>query len=89
MFDTRIIRSLGLLVAVLALVVAVGLRTAPTSTASATPIAYVVQPGDTLWGIADAELAGDPRAGIAEIQDLNDLDGTAIAAGQTLLLPAE
>ena len=28
-------------------------------------------------------------AGVAEIQALNDLDGTAIAAGQTLLLPEE
>lgn len=89
MFDTRILRFLGLLIAVLALVVAIGLRTAPTSTASATPIAYVVQPGDTLWGIADDQLPGDPRAGIAEIQALNDLHGTTIAAGQTLLLPAE
>ncbi len=89
MFDIRIIRSLGLLIAVLALVVAVGLRTAPDSTASATPIAYVVQPGDTLWDIADAQLEGDPRAGIAEIRALNDLRGSAIAAGQTLLLPAE
>lgn len=35
MFDTRIIRSLGLLLAVLALVIAIGLRTAPDSAATA------------------------------------------------------
>lgn len=89
MFDIRILRSLGLLLAVLALVVAIGLRSAPDSTASAPPVAYVVQPGDTLWSIADAGTAGDPRDRLADIRELNDLDDAHIVAGQTLLLPGE
>ena len=29
---------------------------------------YVVQPGDTLWSIASARYAGDPREGIWKLQ---------------------
>jgi len=88
MFDIRIIRSLGLLLAVLALVIAIGLRTAPESAATAPPVAYRVQPGDTLWDIADRTYAGDPRDRLGEIRALNDLEGSTLQAGQTLLLPA-
>jgi len=88
MFDIRIIRSLGLLLAVLALVIAIGLRTAPDSAATAPPVAYVVQPGDTLWGLADGLYEGDPRDRVGEIRELNDLEGSTLVAGQTLLLPA-
>jgi len=88
MFDTRIIRSLGLLLAVLALVIAIGLRTAPDSAATAPPVTYTVQPGDTLWDLADRLYDGDPRDGVGEIRKLNDLEGSTLVAGQTLLLPA-
>lgn len=47
----------------------------------------VVQPGDTLWGLAEAAApAADPREVIAEIRALNSLDG-ALQAGQVLVLP--
>lgn len=52
--------------------------------------AYTVVPGDTLWGIAAGVAAPgqDVRDVIATIQDLNNLDDSAIAAGAQLLLPA-
>ena len=48
-----------------------------------------VQPGDTLWGIAQ-EIAphDDPREVIIDIQDLNDVTG-AVQAGATLSIPAQ
>lgn len=49
--------------------------------------AYVVAPGDTLWTIATAHYAGDPRAAVWEIRERNGLDGTLIAPGQRLVLP--
>lgn len=51
---------------------------------------YTVTPGDTLWGIAAGVAAPgqDLRDVIATIQDLNNLDDSAIAAGAQLLLPA-
>lgn len=48
---------------------------------------YVVRPGDTLWSIAAARYAGDPRAGIWKLQQRNDLAGTMINPGQRLVLP--
>ena len=48
----------------------------------------VVQAGDSLWEIArTVDPQRDPRAVIAEIEDLNDLDA-AVVAGQALLVPA-
>lgn len=48
----------------------------------------VVRPGDTLWSIASAvEGDGDVRALVDEIQELNDLRGSVLVPGQTLLLP--
>lgn len=48
---------------------------------------YRVQPGDTLWSIATAHHAGDPREGVWELQRRNGLDGVLIQPGQLLLLP--
>ena len=48
---------------------------------------YVVQPGDTLWSIATARYAGDPREGVWELQQRNHLLGTTISPGQKLVLP--
>ncbi|WP_199614721.1 LysM peptidoglycan-binding domain-containing protein [Paenibacillus alkalitolerans] len=48
-----------------------------------------VEPGDTLWEIA--KKYGDPdkdvRFYIRDIKELNELDSSAIQAGQILLLP--
>jgi LysM repeat protein len=48
---------------------------------------YRVQPGDTLWSIAVAHHAGDPREGVWELRERNRLHGTTIQPGQTLVLP--
>ncbi len=48
----------------------------------------VVQPGDTLWSIAEARYpAADPRERVDAIERLNGLGGPAIQAGETLQLP--
>jgi LysM repeat protein len=48
---------------------------------------YVVQPGDTLWSIASARYAGDPREGVWKLEHRNNLAGTTITPGQQLTLP--
>jgi LysM repeat protein len=49
----------------------------------------VVQSGDTLWDIARKAAPGaDPRATVARILELNDLDSaSSVRAGQQLTLP--
>ena len=49
---------------------------------------YVVQPGDTLWGLAAERFGGDPRKGIWEIQERNELAGALLVPGTVLYLPA-
>lgn len=50
---------------------------------------YVVQAGDTLWGIAqDQELAGDPRAGVQILLRSNP-SAAALQPGMALRIPAE
>ena len=48
---------------------------------------YTVRAGDTLWGIAVAHFAGDPREGVWELQERNHLTGATIRPGQILRLP--
>jgi LysM repeat protein len=53
----------------------------------ATPTA-VVQPGDTLWSVAERHLPSrDPFGMIEEIRRLNDLEDYTVHAGQRLTLP--
>ncbi len=48
-----------------------------------------VQPGDTLWAIAERVRPGaDPRATIARIKEMNALTSGVAQAGQVLLVPA-
>ncbi len=82
------------LLAILAIGVLLLLATASAATGSsqppATPTAYVVQPGDTLWLIAEAAYDDDmdTRQAIHSIKALNDLGSSALSIGQPLLLPA-
>jgi LysM repeat protein len=48
---------------------------------------YTVRPHDTLWSIAVAHYAGDPRDGVWRIQRRNHLTGALIQPGQRLVLP--
>lgn len=59
---------------------------APEGPATAT---VVVAPGQTLWEVAE-EVAPDedPRDVIAAIAELNDLPGSIVAPGQSLIVPA-
>ena len=88
MFDIRILHSVGLLLAILSLVLVIGLRAAPDSQGGQEPQTYIVQPGDSLWTIAEHTSSDDPRDAVGKIKELNHLDSSTIQAGQALLLPA-
>ncbi|HUK95341.1 MAG TPA: LysM peptidoglycan-binding domain-containing protein [Gaiellaceae bacterium] len=75
----------ALLVAVLALVAWAVVARASQGAGHATR--YTVRPGDTLWSIAAAHYAGDPRDGVWKIQHENHLGATLIRPGERLLLP--
>jgi nucleoid-associated protein YgaU len=48
----------------------------------------VVEPGDTLWSIAESVAGGaDVRDVVDRIQELNRLDGSSLVPGQVLQLP--
>ena len=49
---------------------------------------YRVKPGDTLWSIAERSFAGDPREGVWELRERNELESTVIVPGQVLVLPS-
>jgi hypothetical protein len=49
---------------------------------------YRVQTGDTLWSIAERTFPGDPREGVWELKERNDLASATIVPGQVLVLPS-
>jgi nucleoid-associated protein YgaU len=48
---------------------------------------YVVRPGDTVWSIAAAHYAGDPREGVWKLERRNHLTHDVISVGQRLAIP--
>ena len=49
---------------------------------------YRVKAGDTLWSIAERTYAGDPREGVWELRERNELPSATIVPGQVLVLPS-
>ena len=76
----------GRIVVVAALALFLWAALARSSDASGPERRYVVQPHDTLWSIAARGYA-DPREGVWELRQRNDLDGATIVPGQVLVLP--
>ena len=74
------------LVTLLVLVLAWSVLTR-VSEANGPPQPYRVQPGDTLWSIAEEQYGGDPRQGVWAIQRENGLAGSTLTPGELLLLP--
>ena len=58
----------------------------PSEATSGDPT-YVVQPGDTLWGIATVHYAGDPREAVWRVREANALPTVTLRPGQRLTLP--
>ena len=75
-----------LAVLLLAISLVVGVVARPSGGACK-PMPYLVKPTDTLWSIAAAHYAGDPREGIWKLQHRNHLHGTMLVPGQRLVLP--
>ena len=60
----------------------------PSGAPTATGVDYVVQPGDTLWTIAQqARPHADPRPLVHDLAE--QLGGTSLQAGDRLVLPSE
>ena len=61
---------------------------APAAGAAQAAAVAVVGPHDTLWSIASRhDPRRSPAAVVAEIRRLNDLSGSVVHPGETLLLP--
>ena len=58
-----------------------------TSQGPATQI-VVVQPGESLWSIAQTIAPGaDPRETVSRIRDLNGMTSAVVVKGQSLIVP--
>lgn len=86
---------LGLVVALAFAVISLGQVAAQAGSSEATsdsaPVSstYVVQPGETLWAIAERlDPDADPRETVARIVAMNDLPDSSVLVGQELLIPA-
>ena len=77
------LKILGVLAA-LALIVGIA---AHPSGGAGRPRLYVVKPADTLWSIAVANYAGDPREGVWKLEHRNHLGGTTVVPGEKLVIP--
>jgi LysM repeat protein len=79
---------IAVLVGILIGVFAIASSPGRAATPSGAHQVAVVQPGDTLWSIAERFVPGrDPIETIDEIRRLNGLEGSTVHPGQHLLLP--
>jgi len=75
----------------LAVVALIGTRATADGPARAVEVeSYTVQPGDTLWQLAErvGRSGADVRDVVLELQELNGMSSAGITAGQELVLPA-
>ena len=85
------LRHLGRWALVMVAVVCVSVGLSKVALGDTPPVnaTVVVQPGDTLWGIATARYPDDDvRVRVDEIERLNGLLSPQIEVGETLRLPA-
>ena len=76
------------LVLLAAALISVGLSKVALGDTHPVAATVVVQPGDTLWGIAAARYPGDDvRVRVDEIERLNGLHSPQIGVGEVLQLP--
>lgn len=83
MFASRI----WIVLAVLVVVISAVLSSARVSNGAGHETRHRVRAGETLWAIAEANYAGDPRKAIWRIEQRNGLSGADITAGMVLVLP--
>jgi hypothetical protein len=83
MFAPRI----WVLLVVVVVVISAALSNARVSNGAGHETRHRVRAGETLWTIAEANYAGDPRKAIWRIEERNGLAGADITAGMVLLLP--
>ncbi len=60
---------------------------ARTSSGAGRAQVYVVKASDTLWSIAAAHYAGDPRAAVWKLERRNHLTNATLRPGEKLVLP--
>lgn len=89
-------RGRGLVILVIAVATlagfGMGALRAKATTADDPPRQRVVtiRPGDTLWALAQrVDPYGDPRTTIERIKERNDLETSAVQAGQRLVVPSD
>ena len=83
MFAPRI----WIVLAVLVVLVSAALSNARVSNGAGHETRHRVRAGETLWAIAEANYAGDPRKAIWRIEQRNGLSGADLTVGMVLVLP--
>jgi len=85
----RIVVILGALALILVAGFTVGRVSASNAASVGEVKTTVVQPGDTLWSIAETAAPNrDPRAVVATIERLNHLSSADLVPGMQLALPS-
>lgn len=86
----RRVLALLALIPIVAAMVIFGGKVAQANSAAPAMTTVVVAPGQSLWDVASSvDPTQDPRAVILEIQQLNGLATSEVAAGQQLVVPAK
>jgi LysM repeat protein len=77
----------GRILIVLSVILVMWLAFARGSNSAGPAQTVTVRAGDTLWTIASAHYAGDPREGVWKLQQRNHLGSDTLSPGQRLVLP--